>query len=109
MPFCGYFSPRDPGETRAFSINFAQDINASDTIASVTVTLAADIGFTDSNAPNLCVGLPTITGAIVSQMIGGPNPTGFQAGVTYLLTMTAITAAGETVSEQARIQINTPV
>lgn len=91
------------------SLNFAPDLSTTDTIASVTVNVAADTGFTDPNASNLRIGTPIISGFVVSQMVGGPSPGGFQPGVTYLLTMAAVTAAGETVVLEAKIQVTTPI
>ena len=104
MPFAGTFGPILPGEVRMFSIDFANDIGAIDSLQSATAVM--DVWFGDDpNASLLITGEPSILGTVVLQMVGGGGY-GPQPGVTYRLTLTAVTAAGWTIVNYAHIPCN---
>lgn len=98
MPFAGYYSSCDPGETQPYSIDFANQLATGNSIASTTSSLAAEQGI-DRNASSWLVGSPTISGTVVSQVIGGAMPNGLQPGVVYRLTFTITTASVRTLSD----------
>ena len=92
----GYYSSFDGStDVEPVSMDFANWIPVGDSIASVTTTIAADIG-TDSNAANLLVGPPgfVVGGTVCVQQFGGMAPNGPKPGVTYRILFLVTTAGG---------------
>ena len=84
------FNPVAPAMRVPFTLDFAAEIPAGDSLAAAGVsTLAAYYG-ADSNAGALLWGAAKISGTKVTQWAGP----GWQPGVTYTLTLNATTAAG---------------
>jgi hypothetical protein len=107
MPFAGSYSPCDPGETQPYSIDFANQLVTGDSISSVAnVTLVSDQPGADPNASSWLVGSASISGTIVSQVVGGSLPNGLRPGVVYRLTFTVNTTGGRTLSDSGFIPCN---
>jgi len=100
MPFAGYFSSCDPGETQPYSIDFANQLSG-DSIVSIAATLAADQG-ADARASSWLLA-SSFSDTVCTAMIGGALPNGLQPGVTYRLMFTVTTADGRTLSDYAFI------
>jgi hypothetical protein len=99
MPVVGSFSSVDPPERLPFSIDFAAQIPAGDSLTSILGSaLAAYVG-TDDDAAGLLYGPATIAGTVVTQTAGP----GWIPGVIYRLTLTCGTAGGATISLYAHI------
>ena len=100
MPFAGTFAPAIHGEMKSFSIDFAADLSPGDTLASATAAFSVFYGV-DPNVAQLVVPPPAIAGSIVSQVLGfGP---GFQPGIIYRWTVTALTQGGWTIVSYAHL------
>jgi hypothetical protein len=107
MPFAGYYSSCDPGETEPYSIDFANQLVTADALSSVaSVTLVSDQPGADPNASNWLVGSASISGSIVSQVVGGSIPNGLRPGVAYRLTFTVNTISGRVLSDWGFILCN---
>lgn len=101
MSFAGVYSPPVvPGETQPFSIDFSAQIASGDSIISASSSLQSS-GICSSST--LLIDNATISGNIVTQIVGGASPGGFQAGVNYLLTIKVLTANGYTLINYAQI------
>jgi len=114
MAFCGKFTPVVPGEQRNFALNFAPDLAAqgpfsADSIASITSVTLSDPSGTDPNPSALLIGSPGVLASTwVVQTVGGTGATTFMSGVPfYLLTMTVLTAAGQTFILSGHIPVAT--
>jgi hypothetical protein len=101
MPFAGDFSGVNPGETKVFSIDFGPQIATGDSIASCSGAVTTYYG-NDTNAATIAIGPAQFLGTIVSQNLGGTS-NGFQAGVYYRWTATAITTYGATLINYGHI------
>lgn len=99
MPFAGTFTPAaSPGETQLYSLDFAAQLEPGDSIQSATSTLTIHCG-SDPNAAACLLSAPSVSGTVVSQLIGGALPGGLQPGVDYVWTVSVVTAF-------ARIRVN---
>jgi hypothetical protein len=107
MPFAGYYSSCDPGETQPYSIDFSNQLATGDSIVSAAAALVADQG-SDRSASSWLVGSPTTNGTVVSQVIGGAMPNGLQPGVVYRLTFLIATASGRALSDYGLIPCSQP-
>jgi hypothetical protein len=96
MAFAGTFKAAIPGERKAFSIDFVNDLAAGDAIASVSTALTVFFG-ADASVASLKVSLPAVNGSVVSQGFGP----GFQPGIIYRWTVTAKTEGGATLVSYA--------
>ena len=101
MASVGDFSPVNPGETKTFSIDFAAQLAAGDSIVSCSGSVAAYFG-TDANAATIALAPASKSGSVVLQSLGGVSQ-GFQAGVVYRWTATAVTANGMTLINYGHI------
>ena len=97
MPqFSKSFSPPAlPGDTCAYSIDIAAQLDAGDSLSGASVTLLVRQG-SDSTPSARLVGSATVSGTVVTQVIGGTPPNGLQGGTIYRVVYTATTAAGRT-------------
>lgn len=80
------------GETKNLVFDFLSQIALGETISSASVTATVYSG-TDATPSSLISGSASISGSQVTQKV-----TGGVLGVTYNLTCTAITSAGQTLS-----------
>jgi len=86
------FPIKDAAASRVFSFNFQDQLAVGETISSATVTAAVYSG-TDASPSSLISGAASVSGATVSQVIAAGT-----AGVTYVLTCTAITSLSHTIA-----------
>ena len=101
MSFAGVFSPPVvPGETQPFSIDFSAQIASGDSIISAISSLQSS---GKNSASALLIDSAAINGNIVTQIVGGTPPGGFQAGVNYLLTIKVLTVNGYILINYAQI------
>lgn len=110
MAFCGYFTPRVPGEKPSLSLDFARRMLATDTISAavVAVSVAPSSPVPDPAAASLLVGSPGISGTVVSQLVGGTSPS-MQPGVEYVVTFTVTLASGVIIIMDGHIKCITPL
>jgi hypothetical protein len=100
--FVGDFSTVSPGDIKTFSIDFAAQLGAGETISSVSGAVSVTSGSpADPNAASLPVGAASKAGTVVSQMLGASS--GFQPGVTYIWKVTATTSAGQSLVNHGHI------
>ncbi len=104
----GDFDPVSPGTARYVSLDFTSDLDPGDAVATgaVAVTVSAISTAPDPNAAALAAHAPVISGNEILQRVGGPfvaGQSGFQPGVTYVVTMSATTLAGKTLVHCARL------
>lgn len=96
MPFAGTFVPAaSPGETQPYSLDFGTQLEPGDSIQSVISTLSVHCG-SDPNAAACLVSAPSVSGTVVTQMIGGALPGGLQPDVDYIWAVTIVTAFART-------------
>lgn len=86
------WSPKDPGSTEFFTVDFVRQLAAGDTITSATITCSVLAGV-DAAAGSMVSGSAVISGTNVSQSIRLGV-----AGVHYQLEFSATTAQGETLT-----------
>lgn len=84
------FNPVAPATRVPFTLDFASEIPIGDSLASVGVSTLAACHGADPDAGALLWGAAHISGTKVTQWAGP----GWVAGVTYILTLSAVTAAG---------------
>ena len=96
------FDPINPGESEVFTFDFVNDLPASDTIASASVTLAASVG-SDPQASSRLVNAAQTSGTQVLQRIGG-----CLGGVVYLVSATVLTTQGNTLTLWAHLPCQAP-
>ena len=83
--------PEKPlGETAKTVFDFTSRLAISESISSAS-TVAATYSGTDASPSSIISGSASISGAQVTQTL-----TGGTSGVTYLVTCTAVTSAGQT-------------
>jgi hypothetical protein len=104
----GTFESVSPGTARYVAIDFTADLDQGDAVASavVAVTVSAISTVIDPNAGALARGAPVINGNQVVERVGGPyvaGQSGFQPGVTYVVTMSATTLGGKTLVHCGRL------
>ena len=87
----------NPTESQAYSYDFVNDLNASETINSVTFALTVFDG-TDNNPSSHLSGDPGITGTIVTQRVQY-----LTAGVTYILAATVTTSQSNIITLSAKL------
>jgi hypothetical protein len=85
------FPIKDATASRVFSFNFQDQLAVGETISSATVAATVYSG-TDASPSSIISGAASISGATVSQVI-----TAGTAGVTYVLTCTAVTSTSHTI------------
>ena len=85
------FPIKDAAASRVFSFNFQDQLVVGETISSATVAATVYSG-TDAAPSSIISGAASISGAAVSQVI-----TAGTAGVTYVLTCTAVTSTSHTI------------
>lgn len=106
MPYMGKdFPDQDTGETRNFTIGFADDLGPRETIVSATWTCTAVSG-TDAAAQ------ARISGGIGDMVINDSDVTqkikpGL-AGVKYLILAQVVTSSGQTLSNWAHCTVQAP-
>jgi hypothetical protein len=99
------WDPIDTGlEAQPFTLDFKNDIAASDTINSVVFSLAVLIG-TDPTPSARLTGLPAISGTQVSQVVDVRSA---PAGVYYRLTATCATVQQTAVTLWSHFWSRTP-
>lgn len=81
-----------PGETVTCSFDMSNELGVGETITSVTFSLTVPIYSVgvDASPSSHLHGSPSFTGAVVSQQLSG-----CVVGVTYVLTATVNTSAGQ--------------
>ena len=67
---CKYFSPKRPGETVTLTFDFSNVLGTTETITSSTWTAEVREGEDVSPTISMVVGSPTISGDLVSHLIG---------------------------------------
>ena len=97
MAFVGDFTPASPNAVEGYSIDFALQIAAGDSIVSVSAALPVHYG-TDAAASARLSGSPTFSGTVVTQTLSALQP-----GVAYNLILTAITTLGATLPNYGRV------
>ncbi len=101
MPYAGDFTAVTPGEQKSFSIDFSAQLATGETITSVaSATLTSSpLGKSDFNASALLLGSPTHTATVASQFVGGA----FQPNTIYVLTLSVVTSANQTLVNYGHI------
>lgn len=97
------FSSKVPTEDEYFGFDFAARLATGETISSVTFSIAVVIGV-DASAAAMLSGSPVITGAIVKQLVIDGV-----VDVTYRLTASAVTSAGQTLVESDEVSVKSVV
>lgn len=93
------FTPKQPGETLNIGFDFSASLAPTEVLNSATVTVSVLRG-TDIHPENMMVGSPEILGGVVSHFI-----TGGIAGVTYMLTCTAVTSDPQTLISEGVLEV----
>jgi len=104
--YCGRdFDPADEGESGIFTFDFVKDVQSRDTITAAVWTcgVAAISEAPDADAADYVDGSASFSGTKTSQRI-----TGMKAGVTYVLSATVTTVAGDTVTLWSHVECRTP-
>lgn len=104
MPDVGsYARPHAPGEKVIYPMDFGP-LAVGDAIAagSAKSDLSVVSGVDASPASHL-IGSPTISGTVVSQMVGGDLPNGLKAGVSYALKFSVTLNSGQVLVAKATI------
>lgn len=93
------------GEVYDFTFAFASALASGETISSVAGNMAINpySRVADSNATNLLLGSPSVSGSNVIAFAGGLGTTGFQPGAVYSLVITATTSLGQTLRSWGNI------
>lgn len=86
----GTFDPKDPSESRAFVLDFADDLAAGETVTAATFTVTVLEG-TDANPSAMLSGAAVASGTTAAQrLVGG------LAGVVYKVRAVVTTSASNT-------------
>jgi hypothetical protein len=98
----GSFPSTAPGTIRDWAIDFTDDLDVNDAVASATVAIMSSTtgSAQDSAAAALINGSPVIEGNVVIVNLGSAfvlGSTGFQPNVIYAIQITAETVQGETI------------
>lgn len=96
------FSPVAPATREPFTLDFASQIPAGDSLASVGASKLTAFYGADPNAAALLWGSAAYSGTRVTQWAGP----GWVAGVIYCLTLSATTVAGADISLAGLIACN---
>ena len=110
MPSTGSdFTPRDVGEQCLLSIDFGSNLGPGETLASATAQILLLTG-TDPSPSSRLVGLPLITGTIVSQLVtfAGLTMTDASPRNYYRLIITVTTSMSQTLTAWSQIQCSDP-
>lgn len=110
MPSTGNdFTPRDVGEQCLLSIDFGNNLGPGETLASATSSILLLTG-TDASPSSRLVGLPIVTGTIVSQLVSfaGLTMTDASPRNYYRLFITATTSLPQTLKAWSQIQCSDP-
>lgn len=94
------FSNADPSEAEYYSINFASQLAADETISTVVFELSLVSGV-DPNPASRLDGDPLIAGTLVRQWVQG-----LQSGAKYALLARVHTSAGRAISGWANVKCN---
>lgn len=94
--------PKHAAETRSEVFDFTSRLALGETISSASTGCAVYSG-TDASPSSVVSGPASISGAQVTQLI-----TGGTLGVTYLLTCTALTSAGQTLGLEGFLVVTPP-
>jgi hypothetical protein len=99
------FDPTDPTESEIYSMDFANQLQTGEAINSVSAVDLAVFQGTDASPSSHLSGSPNISGAIVSQRVGGPGAAGgnLVAGVTYTISYTVATSFTNILTLYSRI------
>jgi hypothetical protein len=99
------FDPSDAGESERYALDFVNDLQPGDSIASViwTCEVAAKSDMPDEGAAAHIIGAAGISGTKTTQRVSGLSP-----GVTYCLTAVATTTKGDTVSLWSHVECKEP-
>ena len=87
------------GETRTEVFSFLSLLAVGETLSGASTTVTVYSG-TDASPSSIISGSATISGSNVSQKF-----TGGVSGVTYLITVTALTSAGQTLTITAYLPV----
>jgi hypothetical protein len=87
------YSSKDPVEVIFYGFNFANLLSTGETITSASVACQAVVG-ADASANTMPTGAVQINGTVVRSLIGGGVH-----GVTYKVSFTAVTSAGQTLKD----------
>lgn len=98
------FDPANPTESQVYSMDFTNDLQSGEAINTAAIALTVFQG-TDSNPSLHLAGNPSISGAVVSQRVGGSGAPGgnLVAGVTYTIAYTITTTLTNTLTLYSRI------
>lgn len=109
MPYAARdFTDADPNgmETTSYSFDFTSALGTGELIVSQAFTIfvaSVSTGAGDPNPSSRLVGPPSLTGNIVSQLIGT-----LVAGNKYRIVATVMTSAGQTLSLYSYVECKTP-
>lgn len=93
------FSSKTPAEDEYFGFDFTLRLATGETISSASFAIAIAVG-ADAGVAGMLSGSAVIDGAIVKQLVIDGV-----AGVTYRLTATVVTSAGQTLVESDELLV----
>lgn len=93
------FSAKVPAEDEYFGFDFTQRLATGETISSASFAIAIAVG-ADAGVGSMLSGSAVIDVAIVKQLVVDGV-----AGVTYRLTATVVTSAGQTLVESGDLPV----
>lgn len=94
------FSAKVPVEDEYFGFDFAARLATGETLSSASFAIAIVSGGVDAGAASMISGAAVIDGSIAKQLVIDGV-----AGVTYRLTGTVVTSAGQTLVESADLPV----
>lgn len=99
------FDPSDTGENERYTLDFLNDIQQDDSIASVswTCAVAAKSENPDPDAASCIMGTAVYEGKKTTQRVHG-----LKLGVTYVLTATVVTTLNDVVSLWSHVECRGP-
>jgi hypothetical protein len=99
------FNPSDTGENERYTLDFLNDLQRDDAIASVewTCKVAAKSAGDDPDAANCISGRAVFEGTKTTQRVHG-----MKLGVIYCLTAVVVTEKGDTVSLWSHVECRGP-
>lgn len=95
------YTEKDPTETVKYAVDFTNVLASGETLSTSTVSISVDAG-TDVSASSMLLSASAVTGALVTQFIGGGVN-----GATYRLHFLATTSASATYAGVVYLPVNT--
>ena len=97
------WTPTTGADVELYQLSYAQILRPSETVVSATWDIVVLNG-TDVDPLSRMVGVPSINGSTVSQMVGP-----LLEGVTYEMTCKAVTSLAQTLALTSRVECAAPL